>query len=62
MSAYVEKSSDAVCIFADDDDLFAANAKEEIITLVRNARDMTCQQPFAADNLSMSALNTASLQ
>ncbi len=51
MAADVEERTDAIGIFANDNNLFIANAEQEIITLVRNSRNMASEQPFAADDL-----------
>ena len=50
MAADVEEGANASCIFANDDDLFIANTKQEIITLVRDPRHMARKQPFLAND------------
>ena len=50
MPADVEEGANAICIFANDDDLFIANTKQEIIALVRDPRHMTCKKPFLAND------------
>ena len=50
VATHVEEGTDAVGIFADDDDLFAADFEQKIITLILDARDMACDNPFLADH------------
>jgi hypothetical protein len=47
VAADVEKRAHAVCILADDDNLFGTDTEQEIIALVRDARNMASQNPFA---------------
>ena len=50
MTADIEEGTDAVCVFADDDDLLGADLEQEIIALVRDPRYMSGQNPFLADH------------
>ena len=51
MATHVKKGADVISVFADHDNLFAADLEEEIIALVRDARDVSRENPFLADDL-----------
>ena len=46
----IEKSTNAVGIFADDDDLFDTDLEQEVIAFVRDPRHMPGQQPLLTDD------------